>query len=515
MRTVAPSESADCLLGIDVGSSSVKACLVDTDTRHRLGRSQSPAGEMAIDSPRPGFAEQDPEDWWHHVCCAVQHLLQEAAIDPARVRAIGISYQMHGLVLIDEDRAVLRPAIIWCDGRALTSGQALLENAGAERCAEHLLNAPGNFTAAKLAWVREHEPEVFGRARAMQLPGDWLAMRMTGRVTTTAPGLSEGMLWDFPADRPAEFLLAAAGIDVGLLPEVVPTFSDQGSLNAAAAEALGLRPGTPVTYRAGDQPNNAFSLQVLDPGQVAATAGTSGVVYGVTARAAYDAEQRVNTFAHVTHAPGTDRFGTLLCVNGAGALNAWLRREVARPDVDYEAMNAAAAEVPAGSDGLTVLPFGNGPERMLGNRDIGAHVVGIQLHRHGRAHLWRAAQEGIACALAHGMAILGELGLDLRRIRAGHSNMFLSPVFREALAGLTGTVIELYDTDGAQGAALAAGVGVGIYPTPAEAFVGSEPLRTVEPDADRQAAYAHASERWQEALRAAPANDAGSDRRLG
>jgi len=163
-------------------------------------------------------------------------------------------------------------------------------------------------------------------------------------------------------------------------------------------------------------------------------------------------------------------------------------------------MNAAAAEVSAGSEGLTVLPFGNGPERMLGNRDIGAHFAGLDLHRHGRAHLWRAGQEGIACALAHGMAILSEVGLDLTRIRAGHSNMFLSPVFRDALAGLTGTVIDLYDTDGAQGAALGAGVGAGLYATPAEAFVGSEPLCTVEPDAVSQAAYVDVNERWQAAL---------------
>jgi xylulokinase len=500
MRTAPRSDPADCLLGIDVGSSSVKACLVDADTRRRLGRSQSPAGEMPIDAPHPGFAEQDPECWWQHVCSATQHLLQQTATNPARVRAIGISYQMHGLVLIDEDRAVVRPAIIWCDGRAVSSGQGLLELAGAERCAQHLLNAPGNFTAAKLAWVREHEPEIFGRARTMLLPGDWVAMRMTDRVAITAPGLSEATLWDFPANRPAEFLLAAAGIDPDILPEVVPTFSEQGRLSVAAAEALGLQPDTPITYRAGDQPNNAFALEVLEPGQVAATAGTSGVVYGVSARATYDPEQRVNTFAHVTHEPGTERYGTLLCVNGTGALNAWLRREVAGTDVHYEVMNTAAAEVSVGSDGLTVLPFGNGAERMLGNRDIGAHFVGLELQRHGRAHLWRAAQEGIACALAHGMAILSDLGLDLTRIRAGNSNMFLSPVFREALAGLTGTAIDLYDTEGAQGAALAAGVGLGLYATPADAFGGIEPLFTVEPDDRNRSAYAHLNERWQAAL---------------
>lgn len=489
-----------CLLGIDVGSSSIKACLIDAESASRVARAQSPGGEMPIDAPRAGWAEQAPELWWEHVRRAVREAVATAEVAPEAIAAVGISYQMHGLVLVDERHDVLRPAIIWCDSRAVEVGERAAAEIGREVCLQRLLNTPGNFTASKLAWVKENEPELYGRIHRMMLPGDYVAMRMTGEIVTTVSGLSEGTLWDFAAASRADFLLEHLSIDPGLVPRTVSTFSDQGRLTADAAADLGLAAGTVVGYRAGDQPNNAFSLNVLEPGQVAATAGTSGVVYGVTDRTSSDPMSRVNTFAHVNHEPDDPRLGVLLCVNGTGALNAWLRRHVAVPDRGYEDMNEQAAGVPVGSDGLTVLPFGNGAERMLGNRNLGCQLVGLDFQRHSAAHLFRASQEGIACALAHGMGVLAELGLDLSRIRAGTANMFLSPVFREALAGLTDTRIELYDTDGAEGAARAAGVGVGIYESAASAFEAAPPRLVVEPDGASLAAYAGLLERWQAEL---------------
>lgn len=499
-----------CLLGVDIGSSAVKACLLDASSRRRLGKVQSPVTEMPIDAPAPGRAEQDPELWWRHLAHAVRDLLAATSVAPTRIAALGITYQMHGLVLVDDRGSLLRPAIIWCDGRAVEAGRTLERRAGSERCNRRLLNAPGNFTAAKLAWVAEHEPELYERACHLLLPGDWIAFRMTGRAATTAPGLSEGTLWDFRDDRPANFLLEASGLDPALLPDLVPTCGRQGVLTAEAAAALGLAPGTPVTYRAGDQPNNAFALGVLEEGQVAATAGTSGVVYGVTRKASRDPRQRVNTFAHVNHSGGSPRFGTLLCVNGAGALYSWLRRETAEPGGGYERMDAAAAGVAPGSEGLVVLPFGNGVERMLDNRHLGAWIGELDFARHRRSHLWRAAQEGIACALAHCMEVLGELGLEPRVIRAAHANLFLSPIFREAFAALTDTAIELHDTDGAQGAALAAGVGVGLYPSLAAAISDIRPRQTVVANARSRVEYRVVYDRWREALARALTHRSGS-----
>jgi len=455
---------------------------------------------MAIDAARPGWAEQDPDLWWRHMRLAVEGAVADGGVGASSVLAIGIAYQMHGLVLVDDRRRVLRPAIIWCDSRAVATGEAALAALGAEECFGRLLNAPGNFTASKLGWVRQNEPEIYDRAWKMMLPGDWLAMRLTGEVSTTISGLSEGTLWDFRDGVTAKFLLDQMEVDSNLVPELVPTFGEQGVLSAEAADQLGLRAGTPVSYRAGDQPNNALALGALEPGEVAATAGTSAVVYGVTDRAVPDRRSRVNTFAHVNHGAGCQRLGVLLCINGAGALNAWLRRNVAADGASYDDMNNLAATAAIGSDGLAALPFGNGAERLLENRNIGCSFVGLDLQRHSTAHLLRAAQEGIACALAEGMAVQAELGLDLSRIRASNANLFLSPVFRQSLAGFTETTIEVFDTDGPEGAARAAGAGAGIHESPASASSGMEPRLTVRPDSARREEYAQARERWQYAL---------------
>lgn len=484
------------LLGFDLGSSSVKACLVEADSGKAVASAFFPETEMAIESPQPGFAEQQPENWWLNACRASQAVLAQAGVQPADVKAIGISYQMHGLVVTDAQLNVLRPSIIWCDSRAVPFGNRAFDELGHERVLTHLLNSPGNFTAAKLAWVKAHEPAIYAQAAHFMLPGDYLAARMTGEVVTTASGLSEGAFWDFQANQPAQFLFDYFGFDTGLMPTIRPTFAPQGELTGTAAAELGLAAGTPVTYRAGDQPNNALSLNVLEPGQIAATAGTSGVVYGVSDQASYDPQSRVNTFLHVSHTPDAPRYGVLLCVNGTGILNSWLRNQVLGRSIGYDAMNNLAHEAPIGADGLACLPFGNGAERVLANADLGASFHGLQLTRHGLPHLIRAAQEGIVFALYYGIKVMESVGVGLQTIRAGEANMFLSPLFRDTLANLTGASIELYNTDGAQGAARGAGLGLGYYKNATEAFAGLHVTRTIEPDMRAQQAYHDAYQHW-------------------
>ena len=467
------------LLGIDVGSSSVKASLLDATSGTCAGSAFYPKTEQKIESPQPGFAEQNPQLWYDCAKDAVRDAMHEAGAKPEDVKAVGIAYQMHGLVCVDKDQNILRPSIIWCDSRAVPYGQAAFEALGAEQCLSHLMNSPGNFTAAKLAWVKENEPETFAQIDKIMLPGDWLAMKLTGEACTTASGLSEGMLWDFQNEAPAEFLMDHWGFDANLLPKIVPTFGSQGGISKGAAAAFGLQEGTPVSYRGGDQPNNALSLNVLNPGEIAATAGTSGVVYGVTDAKKFDPQSRVNTFAHVNHDANDPRLGVLLCINGTGILNAWTKRLLG--DISYKEMNELAESVPIGSDGVTVLPFGNGAERVLGNENIGAQIAGLDFNRHDRTQICRAVQEGIVFSFMYGMEVMAETGIELKTIRAGFANMFMSDVFCRTLAGVSGATIELYETDGSLGAARGAGVGAGIYSSLEEAFTNLEKRKVIEP----------------------------------
>ena len=486
------------LLGYDIGSSSVKASLVEAESGKCVASAFYPKTEAPILSRQAGWAEQDPSQWMAYLKQATRETLSLAGkVGKGDIRAIGISYQMHGLVCVDKDKQVLRPSIIWCDSRAVPYGEKAFERLGADWCLQHLLNSPGNFTAAKLAWVKDNEPDLYDRIWKVMLPGDYVAMCLTGEACTTVSGLSEGIFWDFAENRPSERLLDYFGFDASILPPVRPTFGTQGLLCREAAEMLGLQEGTPVSYRAGDQPNNALSLGVLQPGEIASTAGTSGVVYGVIGSVAHDPLSRVNPFAHVNHTAENPRLGVLLCINGTGILNAWMRRSVTL-DLGYDAMNALAAEAPIGCDGISVLPFGNGAERMLGNRDAGCSFHGVNFNRHGRAHLLRAAQEGIVFSFCYGIGIMEQMGMQVDRIHAGLANMFQSPIFRDTLAGTSGAVIELYDTDGAAGAARGAGIGAGIYRNAAEAFSTLERLAVIEPA--RQADYQAAFERWKSVL---------------
>ena len=466
-----------------------------------------PKTEAPIIARQNGWAEQDPAMWLGNLKLATEDVLaQLGEIVTHRtqedlagnIAAIGISYQMHGLVCVDRERNVLRPAIIWCDSRAVPYGEAACRALGKDWCLEHLLNSPGNFTAAKLAWVKENEPRLYSRIWKIMLPGDYIAMRLTGSVCTTVSGLSEGIFWDFRNNAPSQELLEHFGFDETILPPVKPSFGIQGTLCKEAAATLGLKEGTPVSYRAGDQPNNALSLNVLQPGQIASTAGTSGVVYGVIGQVDYDPLSRVNSFAHVNHTAEDPRLGVLLCINGTGILNSWIRRNIAPEGISYADMNTLAAQVPIGSEGVSILPFGNGAERMLENKDTGCSIHGVSFNRHGKAHLMRAAQEGIVFSFQYGIEIMEAMGLKVDTIHAGHANMFLSPIFRDTLAGVSGAQIELYDTDGAAGAAKGAGIGAGIYRDSREAFATLERLAVVTPSHEEE--YREAYNRWKSCL---------------
>ena len=482
------------LLGYDIGSSSVKASLVDAQSGKCVASAFYPKSEAAIIAVKPGWAEQEPASWWENLKLATADIMASSAVCPKDIKAIGISYQMHGLVCVDKDKNPLRPSIIWCDSRAVPYGQKAFDALGHEQCLSHLLNSPGNFTASKLAWVKENEPELYSKIYKIMLPGDFIAMKLTGEICTTISGLSEGMMWDFSESRTAKMLLDYYGIDESLIPEIRPTFAEQGRVSAAAAAELGLAEGIPVTYRAGDQPNNALSLNVFNPGEIASTAGTSGVVYGVLGEVNYDPKSRVNTFAHVNHTPEQTRLGVLLCINGTGILNSWMKRNVAPEGISYAEMNDLAATAPIGSAGVSILPFGNGAERMLENREVGSSIHGVNFNVHNKAHLLRAAQEGIVFSFKYGIEVMEQMGMNVNKIHAGHANMFLSPIFRDTLAGVTGAVIDLYDTDGSVGAAKGAGIGVGIYKDNSEAFATLEKLAVIEPA--RQDEYTQAYELW-------------------
>ena len=484
-------------IGYDAGSSSIKAALFNAENGQQVAVVQSPGTEMGMEAPHPGWAEQDPEMWWRHLCLATHKLLHQTGVQGKDVQGIGISYQMHGLVVVDKAGIPLRPAIIWCDSRAVGIGETALDAIGADRCLRDLLNAPGNFTASKLRWVQENEPALYRRIYKFMLPGDYLAMRMCGEITTTPGGLSEGILWDFNANAPAEFLLNHYGIDKALLPDLVENFEIQGRISPKASSELGLPPGIPLTYRAGDQPNNALSLNVLHPGEAAATGGTSGVVYGVAATPVFDPASRVNAFLHMNHRATDPRIGILLCLNGAGLLYRWIR-EMVGGDNTYDELEKLAATVPVGSDGLTMLPFGNGAERMLGNVDVGALLTGLQFNRHSRAHLVRAALEGVAFALGYGMEVMRAMGLKLDVLRVGNDNLFRSSVFAETLANCTGSRIEVFDTTGAYGAARAAAAGTGAFDSLEEAMGTLRAVHTYSPEYSMGLAQAFAD--WKATL---------------
>ena len=485
------------LLGIDVGTSSIKVSIVDAQTHQCLASAQYPETESPILSPQPGWAEQSPAMWWDHVQQAILKANAGKQYNPADIGAIGIAYQMHGLVTVNKQQQSLRNSIIWCDSRAVETGEKAFKAIGRKTSLGHLLNSPGNFTASKLAWVKAKEPAIYKQVHKIMLPGDYIALQLTGEITTSVSALSEGIFWDFKKEKLSKHVMEHFGFKEELIPEIRPVFSEHGRLKESVAAALSLKPGIPVTYKAGDQPNNALSLNVLDPGEVAATAGTSGVIYGVSDELTYDPQSRVNTFAHVNYATNKKRLGVLLCINGTGILNRWVKN-IFSPGFSYPHMNGEAQKVAIGSNGLRVLPFGNGAERMLGNKMIGVHFQNIDLNLHSQAHLFRAVQEGIACAFRYGLDIMRENGMNPKVIRAGKANLFLSDLFTEAFVNTTHVPVELYNCDGSVGAAIGAGIGAKVYKTPKDAFKQMKPLAIIKPTKKKE--YNAVYEEWRELL---------------
>ena len=488
------------VLGYDIGSSSIKASLVDVSNGKCLINDYSPKTEMKIESIKNGFAEQDVEEWWKHVKEVTKqllHYLQKNNIPITSIQSIGISYQMHGIVLIDSKGNVLRKSIIWCDSRGVEYGKQAEEVIGKEFCQKHLLNLPGNFTATKLYWIKENEPEIFQSIYKVLLPGDYIAYRMTGKPYTTQSGLSEGMLWDYEQKRISQEMLDWLGLREDQFGEIIPTFGYQGELLEQQAKELGLISGIPITYRAGDQPNNAFSLGVLHPGEVASTAGTSGVVYGITDKQIQDSLSRINAFLHVNNSILSQRIGMLLCINGTGCLYSYLKKLFG---IDYNEMNEEADKIPIGSDGLIILPFGNGSERMLENKSIGCSIEGLNFNIHSRNHIIRAAQEGIVCAFAYGIEQMRSMGMKIEKIKAGKSNLFKSELFVKTLAGITNTTIELYNTDGSIGAALASGVGCKLFQSPEDAISSLEKISSISIPIEDQIQYQRLYSEWKQVL---------------
>ena len=488
------------LLGYDIGSSSVKVCLIEASSGKIIASDFSPKKEMKITADQPGWAEQNPLEWWTNLKLANESVLQKSGVNAEDIKGIGITWQMHGLILVDKDQNLLRPSIIWCDSRAVPYGEKAFAAIGEEKCLSHLLNSPGNFTASKLAWVKENEPEIFEKIDKIMLPGDYIAMKLSGEIGITIEGLSEGIFWDFKNNCISEDVIDYYGIPKSFFPEIVPTFGIQAAVSASAAAELGLKEGTPISYRAGDQPNNALSLNVFNPGEIASTAGTSGVVYGVLDTLDYDKRSRVNTFAHVNHTLEQTRLGVLLCINGTGILNSWLKNNFATSLSSYGDMNELASLSPIGSKGLSIIPFGNGAERVLENKEVNCSIQGINFNIHTKGDVLRAAQEGIVFSYEYGMDIMRNMGMDIQVIRAGDADMFLSSIFRQTLSSVSNAVIELYDTDGAAGAARAAGMGVGFYADSKEAFSALEKIAVIEPEFDKKEQYLEAYERWKSRL---------------
>ena len=487
------------LLGLDIGTSSIKASVIDAATREVLASAQYPETESGITSLQPGWAEQSPEMWWEHVQLAILKLHAQRKYDPLEIKAIGIAYQMHGLVCVDKEQRVLRDSIIWCDSRAVQLGNKAFEAIGKERALLHLLNSPGNFTASKLAWVKQNEPALYEKIDRIMLPGDFIAMKLTGSITTSISALSEGVFWDFQEHELSKDVFNHYAIDPSFIPTVKDVFTVHGELTQAVANALSLAAGIPVTYKAGDQPNNALSLNVLNPGEVAATAGTSGVIYAVSDQLTYDDGSRVNTFAHVNYTSSQKRLGVLLNINGTGILNRWMKN-ITGDKSDYRQMNEAAAGIAPGSEGVYILPFGNGAERMLNNRTVNAHINNVNFNIHTAAHLYRASQEGIAFAFRYGLDIMRSNGINPSVVRASKTNMFLSEVFAQAFVNATGLSVELYNGDGSTGAAIGAGLGAGIYKTSKEAFEHFKPLYTAEPSPQLRQTYEGLYAGWKNIL---------------
>ncbi len=491
-------------LGIDLGSSSIKLSVFDAEKGITAASVTVPEFEMEMVAPQMGWAEQDPEKWWDYVKDGLQQLEKKHRIPLKKIAGIGIAYQMHGLVLTDENLKPVRPSIIWCDSRAAKTGETAFNKIGPENSRNQILGSPGNFTASKLKWVKDHQPEVFKQAKWMMLPGDFIAAKFSGIPQISTSGLSEAALWSFKEGRLATEILEAMELPESMIPEVVPSFGKQVKVNPEIASELGLDSETQITYRAGDQPNNALSLNTLQPGEIATTAGTSAVIYAVTENNVSDEQNRVNTFLHVNNSEEAKRNGVLLCINGSGILYQWLRKIMSLGNsnglISYDQLNQEAARAEVGSKDLRFYPFGNGVERIFNNKEANSGIQNLNFNIHQSSHLIRSACEGIVFAMNYGFDIMKDLGASGKTVRAGKANLFLSPVFREIFTATTETTLELYNTSGAEGAARGAAYGQGFFNSLEEAFSNLERLELIEPKPELVSQYKEFYQNWKENL---------------
>ena len=453
-------------LGIDVGTGGTRAVLVDASGKVVASES---AEHAPFRSTFAGWAEQDPEDWWRAAQQAIRAVLHAANCPAGDVRAIGLTGQMHGAVLLDSQGAVLRPSLIWCDTRSAPQCEWLDATLGRERIIELTCNpALPNFTLTKILWVREHEPEVFARIAHILCPKDYVRYRLSGRYAMDVQEASGTLLLDVTHRRWSTEMAEACGIPMKWLPELFESAEVCAEVSQQAAAATGLLAGTPIVAGAGDQGAGAVGMGILRPGSVSATIGTSGVVFAATDRPVRDPLGRLHTFCHAV--PG--RWHVMGVTQAAGLSLRWVR-DVLGPEfgardqhaaLPYEQLLTLAAQAPAGSDGVFWAPYLVGERTPHLDPNARAAFVGITA-AHGQAHLVRAVLEGVAYSLRDTFTLFAELDIPVRGVRLGGGGA-RGPLWRQIQADIYGRPVEILvaEEGAAYGAALLAGVGAGQWP---------------------------------------------------
>jgi xylulokinase len=478
------------LLGMDVGTGGTRAVVVD-------GEGSVIASAASEHEPfktaHPGWAEQDPEDWWRAAQEAIREALVSAPEPREAIVAIGLTGQMHGAVMLDENGAVLRPALIWCDTRTQPECDWLTEKIGYDRLIELTCNpALPNFTVTKLLWVKEHQPEIFAKIRHIMCPKDYVRYRLTGEFAIDVQEASGTLLLDVTHRRWSQEVAEAAGIDESWLPKLYESPEVCARISETAAGLTGLTVGTPVVAGAGDQGAGAVGMGILQPGSVSATIGTSGVVFAATAAPTKDPHGRLHTFCHAV--PGL--WHVMGVTQSAGLSFRWLK-DTFFAGLDYDALTYAASTIAAGSDGLEWAPYLLGERTPHLDPEVRAAFAGIST-MHTRAHFIRAVLEGVAYSLKDTFTLFAELGIPVSGIRLGGGGA-RGPLWRKIQAGVYGQAVEVLTAEegGAFGCALMAGVGAGHWANLDEACAQAiEVAQRIEPDPGDVSAYEWGYAQW-------------------